>query len=133
MKRVGGLWNPLISYENLHEAVRRAALGKRSRPDVAAFLLNTEDHLAQLRRELIGGAYVPGPYREFLIEDAAKPRLISAAPFRDRVVHHALTQVLEPIFERRFSQASYACRAGMGAHKALARARWGGPQTAATF
>lgn len=48
-----------------------------------------------------------------------KARQISAAPFRDRVVHHALTQVLDPIFERRFSAHSYACRVGLGSHRAL--------------
>src|ERR1039457_5281137 len=69
------------------------------------------------------GEYRTGPYREFLVHEA-KPRLISAAPFRARVVHHALTQVLEPIFERRFSKDSYACRVGMGTHKALDRAKW---------
>jgi hypothetical protein len=69
------------------------------------------------------GGYRTGPYREFRV-DEAKPRLISAAPFRDRVVHHALTQVLERIFERRFSKDSYACRVGMGTHRALDRAKW---------
>lgn len=123
MKRVGGLWETLVSYENLHEALRRASLGKRRRPDVAAFLFDSETQLARLRRELTGGAYVPGPYREFLIVDAAKPRIISAAGFRDRVVHHALTQILEPVFEPRFSAASFACRRGMGVHKALQRAK----------
>jgi hypothetical protein len=52
-----------------------------------------------------------------------KPRQISAAPFRDRVVHHALTQVIEPVFERRFSKDSFACRAGYGTHRALERAQ----------
>ena len=54
-----------------------------------------------------------------------KPRLISAAPFRDRVVHHAVTQVLEPIFERRFSPDSFACRKGLGTHRAIAQAKQG--------
>jgi hypothetical protein len=54
-----------------------------------------------------------------------KPRLISAAPFRDRVVHHAVTRVLEPIFERRFSPCSFACRKRLGTHKALGSARAG--------
>jgi len=123
MKRVGGLWETVVSFANLHEAARRAALGKRKRPDVAAFLLNAEAELVSLRRELESGEYRTGPYREFRVHEA-KPRLISAAPFRDRVVHHALTQVLEPIFERRFSKDSYACRVGMGTHKALERAKW---------
>jgi retron-type reverse transcriptase len=124
MKRVSGLWPKLVSFENLHEAVRRAALGKRKRPDVAAFLLNVESQLVSLRRELQSGEYQHGPYREFVVHEA-KPRRISAAPFRDRVVHHALTQVLEPVFEPRFSRDSYACRVGLGTHKALERAQWG--------
>jgi len=122
MKGVGGLWETVVSFENLHEAARRAALGKRTRPDVAAFLMNLEMELVCLRRELQSREYQPGPYREFLVHEA-KPRLISAAPFRDRVVHHALTQVLEPIFERRFTKDSYACRVGMGVHKALERTK----------
>jgi len=55
MKRVGGLWDSVVSFENLHEAARRAALGKRRRPDVAAFLLNQENELVRLRRELQAG------------------------------------------------------------------------------
>ncbi len=128
MKRTGGLWERVISFENLHEALRRAALGKRKRPDVAQFLLEQEAEVAALRRELAGDGYRPGPYREFLVRDG-KPRLISAAPFRDRVVHHALTQVLEPVLERRFTGDSYACRAGKGTHQALERAK----QAAAQF
>src|SRR6266571_2697965 len=124
MKRVGGLWDTVVSFENLHEAARRAALGKRKRPDVAVFLLNVEAELVALRRQLQSGEYQPGPYREFLVHEA-KPRLISAAPFRDRVAHHALTQILEPVFERRFSKDSFACRVGMGTHKALERGQMG--------
>lgn len=118
MKRVGGLWTQLTDWQNLAEAARRASLGKRSRPDVAAFLMDLEPNLAALRRELLSGGYTPGAYRTFLIREP-KPRQISAAPFRDRVVHHALTQILEPVFEPRFSPASYACRVGKGSHRAL--------------
>jgi RNA-directed DNA polymerase len=124
MKRVGRLWGALVSFGNLHEAARRAALGKRNHPDVATFLLNLELELTELHSELKSGAYSPGPYREFLVSDG-KRRHIAAAPFRDRVVHHALTQVLEPVFERRFTKDSFACRLGMGTHKALDRAKWG--------
>ena len=64
--------------------------------------------------------YRPGPYRTFTIYEG-KTRQISAAPFRDRVVHHALTGVLEPIFERSFIFDSYACRKGKGTHAAVDR------------
>ena len=124
MKRIGNLWPQLISFPNLLTAAERAAEGKRKRPDVAAFLMNLECELFQLQRELRYDSYEPGPYRTFTIHEP-KPRLISAAPFRDRVIHHALTQILEPIFERRFSKDSFACRKGLGTHRALARAREG--------
>jgi retron-type reverse transcriptase len=115
-------WPELTSLPNLFDAARRAADGKKSRPDVAAFRANLEPELYRLQRQLAGGSYRPGPYRAFRILDP-KPRLISAAPFRDRVVHHALTNMVEPIFERRFVPYSFACRAGFGTHKALAHAR----------
>ncbi len=122
MKRTGNLWTSLTSWDNLVEASRRAALGKKTRADVAAFLCGLESELAGLRHELLAGAYQPGPYRVFLIREP-KPREISAAPFRDRVVHHAFTQVVEPLFERRFSPCSYACRTGLGTHRAVAEIR----------
>jgi retron-type reverse transcriptase len=81
-----------------------------------------EPELYRLRRQLVDGSYRPGPYHTFRIVDP-KPRLISAAPFRDRVVHHALTNIVEPILERRFVPYSFACRAGFGTHQALALAR----------
>ncbi len=118
MKRAGGLWPVLNSWVNLSLALHRAALGKRSRPDVALFLLDWEPRLVELRRELELGTYRTGGYRTFVVREP-KPRRISAAPFRDRVVHHALTQVLEPHFERRFADQSYACRTGFGTHRAL--------------
>lgn len=122
--RVGGLWDRLTSFEHLVHSAFRAAEGKRKRGDVAAYFLNLEPRILNLRRQLLGGAYRPGPYRTFHVMDP-KPRQISAAPFADRVVHHALTGMLEPVFERRFSPNSFACRMGRGTHAALARAREG--------
>jgi retron-type reverse transcriptase len=122
MKRIGNLWPQLTSWENLTEAARVAARGKRTRPDVARFLHEMEGRLCGLKRELEDGSYRPGGYRTFWINDP-KPRLISAAPFRDRVVHHALTQVLEPVFEPRFTAYSFASRKGFGQHRALQLAR----------
>lgn len=122
VKRVGNLWRGLTSFENLLEASKAAAAGKRGRPDVAAFQMNLEPELIRLRDELIAETYAPGPYRDFFVEDG-KRRLISAAPFRDRIVHHALTRMMEPVFERRFTSHSYACRKGMGTHRALEAAK----------
>jgi len=114
---------PLIThFANLCLAFKNAARGKRSRPDVAAFEFDLERHLLDLQAELQTQTYQPGSYYNFRIYDP-KPRLISAAPFRDRVVHHALCNVIEPLFDRRFIQDSYACRVGKGTHAALDRAQ----------
>ena len=114
---------PLITeFENLHLAFKRAARGKRSRWDVAGFEYDLEANLLELQDELRAQTYRPSPYHNFTVYDP-KPRLISAAPFRDRVVHHALCNVIEPLFERRFIDDSYACRVGKGTHAALDRAQ----------
>jgi RNA-directed DNA polymerase len=114
------LFGRLCSFENLLRAYRQAARGKRSRPDVAAFDYHLEGWLVRLRDQLRTQTYRPGPYRRFTITEP-KPRVISAAPFPDRVVHHALVDVLEPLYERRFIPDSYANRQGKGTHKALDR------------
>lgn len=75
-----------------------------------------------MQKELRSRSYAPGPYTSFYIHEP-KRRLISAAPFRDRVVHHALCNLIEPIFERTFIADSYANRVGKGTHRALNRAQ----------
>jgi retron-type reverse transcriptase len=87
---------------------------------VARFFFRLEPELVRLQEELTSMTYRPGPYRTFTIYEG-KARQISAAPFRDRVVHHALTGILEPIFERSFIHDSYACRKGKGTHAAVDR------------
>jgi retron-type reverse transcriptase len=101
VKRRGLLWDYLVSFPNLLRAALQARRCKRSRPNVEAFHFDLERELLRLRDELAGGTYCPGPYRTFTIREP-KPRLFSAAPYRDRVVHHALVNVLEPVFERSF-------------------------------
>ncbi len=122
MKTYRNLYPQIYAYENLYEAWRKAARGKRSSPEVADFEFNLIENLLALEEELRAQTYRPGPYRHFYISEP-KLRRISAAPFRDRVVHHALVQQIEPIFEARFCRDSYACRVGKGTHAALARCR----------
>lgn len=122
MKRVGHLWERLVSFENLHQAFYQVLKGKRGQVQAGDFFFDFEGGLMELQRQLEGRTYRPGEYRTFWISDP-KPRLISAAPLRDRVVHHALVNVIEPVFERRFIAHSYACRRGKGTHRALAQFR----------
>ena len=113
-------YSQVYAFSSLYAAFRRARRGKRSRPEVADFEYNLEAELLSLRDELATYSYRPGPYRSFVVRES-KRRLVSAAPFRDRVVHHALINVIEPLFERRFIDDSYANRAGRGTHRALDR------------
>lgn len=122
MKTYKHLFEQVCSFDNLWRAFQQARRGKRSKVSVAAFEYNLERNLFTLERELREGSYRPGGYRHFYIREP-KRRKISAAPFRDRVVHHALCNIIEPIFECRFSDASFACRVGKGTHRALDRAQ----------
>ena len=106
MKTAKNLYHAITSFENLLVASRKAAMGKREREYVMRFFQKLEDNLWQLQRELCEGSYRPGEYSTFDIY-RPKKRMISAAPFRDRVVHHALINVVGPILENGFIFAGY--------------------------
>ena len=120
MHRIGNIWDEVVSMDNLYTAYCKARKGKRRRPDVAGFTLDLEQNLSVLQRELVTGIYTPGAYRQFTVYER-KPRLISVAPFRDRVVHHAVMNVLEPVLDKRFIPDTYACRKNKGVHRAVER------------
>src|SRR3990170_3496525 len=120
MKTYRNLFPRLCSFENVYRAYHAARQGKRQHAAVAAFEYDQESELLRLRDDLQARAWQPGPYHSFYIHDPKK-RLISAAPFRDRVVHHALVNVVEPIWEARFIHDTYANRLGKGTHRALDR------------
>jgi RNA-directed DNA polymerase len=120
MKRYGNLFPEIITFENLLKAAKKAQKGKQFYPNVLKFNYNLETELLTIQEELINKTYQPGLYRSFRIFEP-KPRLISAAPYRDRVIHHTLCNIIIPIFERTFIHDSYANREGFGTHKALHR------------
>ena len=103
----------MASFAPLYDAALRAARGKRAKPGAAAFLANLETEVLRLERELRSGRYRPGRYKTIEIRDP-KHRVVSAAPFRDRVVHHAFCAVCEPLFDAGFIHDSYANRIGKG-------------------
>lgn len=114
------LQEQLCNWENLLQAYRNASRGKRGRNATAIFEMLLADNLLELQKELEEGTYQPGGYSSFYIHEPKK-RLISAAPFRDRVVHHALCNVTVPYFEKLFIPDSYANQKGKGTHRALDR------------
>jgi len=114
------LMTNLTSWHNLVAAARKARLGKRRQFEVASFDFERERELQRMQHELRSQTYRPGGYRAFFVREP-KRRLISAAPYRDRVVHHALINVIGPIFEKNFIFDSYANRTGKGTHRAADR------------
>jgi hypothetical protein len=112
------MFDNITSWDNLLFAYRLAARGKRRNASAAGFEHQLADRLIALQQQLRTQTYRPGPYCNFFIHEP-KRRKISAAPFRDRVVHHALCRLIEPVFEARFIAHSYANRAGKGTHRAV--------------
>lgn len=122
LKRVGNLFEQVVSFENLLTAARLAMQGCGNTPAVCRFAYRLEPEILRLQEELESGTYRPGRYRYFQVFDP-KQRLIAVAPFRDRVVHHAVVRILTPVYERCFIFDSYATRPGKGTHAAIRRAR----------
>lgn len=122
MRREKGLFVEVIDFTNLLRAFLGASQGKRHQREVQRFEYHLETRLWEIRREVETSAYRWGAYRRFLIHDP-KRREIRAAPFRDRVLHHALVNVLDPVFARGFIADTYACIRGRGTHRAVARYR----------
>jgi retron-type reverse transcriptase len=120
MKTHKNLFPQIITFENLLLAAQKAAAGKREQPNVLHFFNRLEENLWRLQEELAGKTYQVGQYSTFQIY-APKPRMISAAPFRDRVVHHALVNIIGLLFERSFIFDSYANRIDKGTHRAIRR------------
>jgi RNA-directed DNA polymerase len=118
MKTYDNLYCEICSFKNLLLASKKARKGKRSILYVQKFEIELENELHQLKKELTEKTYKPGKYKEFYIYEPKK-RMISAAPYRDRIVHHALCNIIEPIFEKSFIEDSYANRKGKGTHAAL--------------
>ncbi len=123
MKRYGYLFDKVCSFQNLTKSALDAARGKKSKPAVATFLFNLENEVIDIEHELWEKSYSPRTYTTFMVHDP-KDRMICAADFRDRVVHHAICSVVGPIFERSFIHDSYACRKGKGTHRAIKRAQY---------
>ena len=114
------MFEQVYDYRNLYDAYIRARKQKRYRGEVLQFSYALEENLITLQNELIWKTYKVGAYRPFLVYEP-KRRQIVALPFRDRVVQHALNNVIEPLFDKRMIYDSYACRRGKGTHKAAKR------------
>ncbi len=112
------LFNLIIDLENLFSSWEEFKRGKSKKEDVLEFEKSLEQHIFQLRRDLRSKTYRHDPYTGFRICDP-KLRHIHKATVRDRVLHHAIFKVLNPIFEATFIPTSFSCRIGKGTHKGV--------------
>ncbi len=122
MQRTGDMMAGIADRENLLSAFWKAQRGKRAQPETIRFREHIESEIARLRSRLLEGPLRLGSYRTFTVHDP-KERIICAAAFADRVLHHAVMNGCHPSFERYQIDDSYACRVGKGTHKAVHRAR----------
>lgn len=120
MRSYNDLYGHLTSYENLELAFKKAKKGKTLKDYVVRFESNIEENLLKLQFELQSFTYRPMPIQTFIIRDP-KTRRIGASDFRDRVVHHAICNVISPILGNSFIFDSFANQKGKGTHSAIKR------------
>ena len=119
------MFQRIVSLENLFEAWREFRRGKSAKRDVMKFEWRLEDEVFRLHEDLMSGAYRHGSYQPFVVCDP-KRREIHKASVRDRLLHHAIVRVIEPLFDRQFIFDAWSCRKGKGTHRAVDRfERWG--------
>jgi hypothetical protein len=121
VKRAGNLWHAVLARGNLVDAFHKAARGKRRKIEVRDFCRDLDRELERMREQLTDRSFETGRFHVFKVYDP-KERTIHAARFPERVFHHALMNVCEPILDRRSIHHSYACRKGKGRLAAIAAA-----------
>lgn len=118
MKIYTDLFNKIISLENLFVSFDEFKKDKQNKKDVLKFEWNLENNIVELNRELKYHKYEHGVYTKFKICDP-KPRVIHKATVRDRILHHAIFRILNPIFEPIFISHSFSCQIDKGTHKGV--------------
>lgn len=119
--RYSNIFDEIANFEALYKAYEECIKGRRYKNEVVSSTAHIEMIVSDLVRELQEGTYKPGEYYEFETRKEVKRRIIHAPLFRDRIVQHAVCNVLEPLYEKKFIFDSYANRKGKGNHKAVAR------------
>ena len=118
MKRIGHIFHKIIDTDNLYLAYQKAKKGKSKRYGVTLFEKNLDQNIMQIQSELISGTYKTSTYDVFTIYEP-KERIVYRLPFRDRIVHHAIVNIMEEIWNSIFVTGTYSCIKGRGIHKAL--------------
>lgn len=118
MKRKGNFYNQIYSFDNLYKSYLKVRKGKRYKKEMLEFSFFLEENLSKIKEDLKSETYEHGGYKKFIVKDSKK-REIKAPRVRDRLVHHALCNLIYPVFDNTFYHYSYACRKGKGNHMAI--------------
>lgn len=121
MKRYKNLWDEFISEENFRLAAKKAVRSKKNKKSTKKFLADSENLLKKLRQSLMDGTFKTSNYRVFTIYEPKKRDIYELPLYPDHIVHHAIINVLGPIWQRMFIRDSYACIPGRGLHAASKR------------
>lgn len=119
MKRYNNLFDKIVSLDNLYEADKRARRQKSHRPEVMLFDKNKDKLLLDLQRKLINGEYETSEYYVFKIYEPKEREIFKLPYYPDRIVHHAIMNIMEPIWVSAFIKGTYSCIRKRGIHKAL--------------
>lgn len=123
MKRIGNLYEQIISVENLKLADKKARKGKKNQYGVIKHIRNEEVNILKLHEDLKNKIFTTSKYKIFKISDGKEREIFSLPYYPDRLVHHAVVNILEPIFMSVFTADTYSCIKGRGVHKASYKLR----------
>jgi len=123
MKRIGNLFKSICSVDNLKLADKKASKGKSKQSGVITHKANQEENIVKLRKTLIEKSFTTSRYHVFKISEGKEREIHRLPYYPDRIVHHAILNVLEPIFVRSFVSDTYSCIKGRGIHKASYKLR----------
>lgn len=121
MKRHGNLFERIVDIDNLEEAYNKAKRGKTWQDKVKEFDENKDENLSRLRQSLIDGTFTTSEYRIKTIHEPKERQIFILPFFPDRIVQHALMNIISPIWDKMMIKDSYACRKGKGQHKGSMR------------
>jgi RNA-directed DNA polymerase len=119
MKRVGNLYSKIISIENLELADVKASKGKSKQRGVIHHNKNKEENILKLHESLVNKTFVTSEYSTFIIYEPKEREIFRLPYYPDRILHHAVMNILEPIFVSTFTADTYSCIKGRGIHKAF--------------
>lgn len=123
MKRIGNLYDKICTFENLYEADEKARKGKMHTYGVKVHDKNRTENLLKLRDELLTGTFKTSPYSTFIIYEPKEREIFRLPYYPDRIVHHAVMNILEPIWVSTFTADTYSCIKERGIHAAAKKVR----------